>query len=120
LELIKEKLILSAHDCSEGGLAIALAECCLAGRIGADVTLTDGIRPSSILFGESQSRIIVTTPKEELDNVLNRLNQKQVPYKVLGTVGDAELNIVGTGWKVRLDLKTMEEKYRGAIPCYMS
>lgn len=120
LALIKEGLVSSAHDCSEGGLAVALAECCIAGNKGAEVTLKDDLRASSVLFAESQSRIIISTPKEELDTVLNRLNEAQVPYKVLGSVGGEELSINGTGWKVRLDLDVMAEQYRRAIPCIMN
>ncbi|MFY9174537.1 MAG: phosphoribosylformylglycinamidine synthase subunit PurL [Peptococcia bacterium] len=120
LALIKEGLVASAHDCSEGGLAVALAESCIAGHIGADVILQDDLRASSALFAESQSRIIISTPKDKYDTVLSRLKESKVPYKVLGSVGGQELSIAGSGWKVRLDLELMEEKYRGAIPCIMS
>jgi len=120
LDLIREGLVTAAHDCSEGGLAVALAECSIEGGIGAEVILTDSLRASSLLFGESQSRIIITTPKDRVDTVLNRLNQVKVPYKVLGNVGGPELNITGSGWKVRLEVEAMEEKYRGAIPCIMN
>jgi len=120
LQLIKEGLVASAHDCAEGGLAIALAECCFAGGMGAEVTLTDSMRASSILFSESQSRIIISTPKAKLDIVLNKLNEGQIPYKVLGNAGGEELSMAGSGWKVRLGLDTLEEKYRRAIPCIMN
>ncbi len=118
-ELIKMGLAVSAHDCAEGGLAVALAECCLAGKIGAEVALTENLRPSSILFGEAQSRIIVTIRKQKLDLVLQQLKNMQVPYKVLGNVGGEALGIAGVGWKVNLGLKEMTEKYRGAIACLM-
>jgi len=120
LQLIEEGLVRSAHDCAEGGLAVALAECCLAGNLGAEISLTDSMRASSLLFSESQSRIIISTPKDKLDVVLKRLNENQVPYKVLGNVGGDELSITGSGWKVRLSLESMEEKYRRAIPCIMN
>lgn len=120
LELIKEGLVSTAHDCAEGGLAVALAESCIAGKIGADINLTDGIRGSSLLFGESQSRIIITVPKEKIDVALQSIIKLQVPYKVLGHVGGKALQIVGSGWKLRLDTAEMEEKYREAIPCIMN
>ena len=119
LELIKMGLVVSAHDCSEGGLAVALAECCIQGKIGADVALTENIRPSSILFGESQSRIIISINKSKIDSVLQQLKKFQVPYKVLGSVGGDSLNIAGSGWKVNVDVAEMEEKYREAIACLM-
>jgi len=117
LELIQSGLAVSAHDCAEGGLAVALAECCLAGRIGAEIALMDNLRPSSILFGETQSRIIISISKEKLDLVLQKLNGWQVPFKVLGNVGGDVLSITGSGWKVNLGLQEIEEKYRGAIEC---
>jgi phosphoribosylformylglycinamidine synthase II len=120
LELIQKGLLASAHDCSEGGLAVALAECCLAGQIGAEVALTESLRPSSILFGESQSRILITIQKQKLDALLQHLQNAQVPYKILGSVGGTILSIAGSGWKVRLELEEIREKYRGAIPCLMN
>jgi len=119
LELIKKGLVVSAHDCSEGGLAVALAECCMQGKIGADVALTESIRPSSILFGESQSRIVISINKSKIDSVLQQLKKLQVPYKVLGSVGGDSLNIAGSGWKVNVEVAEMEEKYREAIACLM-
>jgi len=119
LELIKKGLALSAHDCSEGGLAVALAECCIAGKIGAEVALTDNIRPSSILFGETQSRIVISINKSKIDLVLQELKKLQVPYKVLGSVGGNTLNIAGSGWKVNVELAEMVEKYQEAIACLM-
>lgn len=120
LDLIRKGLVNSAHDCSEGGLAVALAESCIAGKVGAEVTLTDGLRASSLLFGESQSRIIISTPKDTIDKVLSVLNQSQTPFRVLGNVSGDELSIAGSGWKIRIELNAMEEKYRRAIPCIMN
>lgn len=120
LALIKEGLVSSAHDCAEGGLAIALAESCIAGNKGTDIILQDEMKASTALFAESQSRIIISTPKELYDTVLSRLKEEKVPYKTLGSVGGEELSIAGSGWKVRLDLEAMKEKYRRAIPCIMN
>lgn len=120
LKLIKKGLVNSAHDCSEGGLAIALAECCIAGKVGAEITLTEAIRASSLLFGETQSRIIISISKDKVDEVLSILSEGQVPFKVLGKVCGEELSIAGSGWKIRAELSAMEEKYRGAIACIMN
>ncbi len=56
---IRGGLVKSAHDCSEGGIAVALAESCIAGGLGADVHLHDDLHPVASLFGETQSRIVV-------------------------------------------------------------
>ncbi|MEK7775121.1 MAG: phosphoribosylformylglycinamidine synthase subunit PurL, partial [Candidatus Zixiibacteriota bacterium] len=63
LSLIRQGFIKSAHDSSEGGIAIALAECCIAnqrGQIGARITFGDVMRADALLFGETQSRVIVS------------------------------------------------------------
>jgi len=62
LEMIADKLVQSAHDCSEGGLAVAIAESCISGSktIGADIRFSSKIRLDALLFGETQSRIVVS------------------------------------------------------------
>ena len=64
IQLIRERFVQSAHDCSDGGLAVALTECCISGsdeRLGAVVQLSlDGLRRDALLFGESQSRILLS------------------------------------------------------------
>ncbi|THJ20777.1 MAG: phosphoribosylformylglycinamidine synthase subunit PurL [Nitrospira sp. CG24D] len=97
LQLIHSGLIQSAHDCSDGGLAVALAECCMSGpgqMRGAVVRLTPGRqRIDSILFGESQSRIIVSAKPAQRQAVLDQAQQMDVPVTVVGAVGGASLVI---------------------------
>ncbi|MDM7999062.1 MAG: phosphoribosylformylglycinamidine synthase subunit PurL, partial [Dehalococcoidia bacterium] len=69
LEIIGQRLAASAHDCSDGGLAVALAECCIMGGHGAAVTLRDKMRTDALLFGESQSRVIISTAPRNQDKV---------------------------------------------------
>ncbi|KAJ1683916.1 hypothetical protein LUZ63_020869 [Rhynchospora breviuscula] len=70
LAAIRRQLIKSAHDCSDGGLAVTLAESCIAGEIGASIELAPEVeavantRLDSVLFGESQSRIVVSVSRE--------------------------------------------------------
>jgi phosphoribosylformylglycinamidine synthase II len=99
--LIREGLVKSAHDCSEGGLAIALAECCFnpSGLLGADVDL-DGVErartPAStpqILFNESQSRIVISTAPANVENTISTLRKCGVPFQKLGKIGGDELRI---------------------------
>jgi phosphoribosylformylglycinamidine synthase len=120
LELIRAGLIRSAQDCAEGGLAVALAECCVAGKMGVEVTLSDPMRPSSFLFGETQSRIIISTKKEQAELVLHYLAKAQVPYQVVGVVGGGKLRITGNEYHLILSLLELEEKYRRHIECLMS
>jgi len=106
-ELICEGLVKSAHDCSEGGLAVALAECCFnpSGRLGADVNLENcggsragcaGDTPAStegILFNESQSRIVISVAAKDAEKTMSMLHARDVPFQQLGKVGGDELRI---------------------------
>ncbi len=97
LQLIRTGLIQSAHDCSDGGLAVALAECCMSGpdqARGAVVRLNPGRqRIDSMLFGESQSRIVVSAKPVQRQAVLAQAQQLGVPAAVVGAVGGAALVI---------------------------
>jgi phosphoribosylformylglycinamidine synthase len=88
LEMIKKDLISSAHDCSEGGLAVALAECCVSQKeaiLGADIdNLPSKIRPDALLFGESQSRIIVSAPAESLSQIRQIAKKYEIPLRLIG------------------------------------
>jgi phosphoribosylformylglycinamidine synthase len=95
-DLIRESLIKSAHDCSEGGLAVALAECCLNPEklFGAKIALNaDDASATTVLFNESQSRIVISVAPENLDNTILMLRERDVPFQQLGEVVDNELRI---------------------------
>jgi len=97
LQLIRSGLIQSAHDCSDGGLAVALAECCMSGpdqARGAVVRLTPGRqRKDSMLFGESQSRIVVSAKPAQRQAILDQAQRMGAPATVVGAVGGASLVI---------------------------
>jgi len=98
-EGIKRGLIKSAHDCSEGGLAVCLAECCMSGEIGAMIELTPemGVRIderfSALLFGESASRIVVTVAESDVSSLWAIAKEFDCPIFVLGKVGGSRLEI---------------------------
>ena len=95
-DLIREGLVRSAHDCSEGGLAVALAESCFNPErlCGAEIALNAGDTPATTaLFNEAQSRILISIAPENLDNALARLREREVPFQQLGKVGGYELQI---------------------------
>lgn len=95
-EAILEGRIASAHDCSEGGLAVALAECCIQGRKGAKVVLPPGTRgelPSVLLFGERASRILISVPKDQEVILEQKAKAKKVPLHRLGVVEGKHLQI---------------------------
>lgn len=95
-DLIREGLIKSAHDCSEGGLAVALAESCFNPEklFGAKVDLKAGDTPAATaLFNESQSRIIISVAPENLDKAESILRERAVPFQQLGKVEGDQLRI---------------------------
>jgi phosphoribosylformylglycinamidine synthase len=88
-------IILSAHDCSEGGAAVALLECCCAGGVGAGLEVDTALAPLSWLFSESQSRFVVTLREEDLEALSVLAEARHVPLHVLGRTGGNRLAIGG-------------------------
>ncbi|HEY8541930.1 MAG TPA: phosphoribosylformylglycinamidine synthase subunit PurL [Pseudothermotoga sp.] len=86
LRLIREKIINSAHDLSEGGLAIALAESCILGNLGVSCELKTNKRPDFVLFGEDQSRILISVSKEKISSFWEIVQQEDLPVTVIGEV----------------------------------
>jgi phosphoribosylformylglycinamidine (FGAM) synthase-like enzyme len=95
LELARERLLSSAHDVSDGGLGVCLAECCIAGRIGCSVELPAVDAPDTLaaLFHEEPSRVIVSFPPEQRSKVQERCDNLGVPFVLLGFVGGDTLEI---------------------------
>jgi phosphoribosylformylglycinamidine synthase len=125
LDAIQGGLVSSAHDCSDGGLAVALAECCMMdrnGQFGASIDLTEwsDIPTRALLFGEAQGRIVVST--DRADRVLEIAKKYGVPARVIGTVGAANgsLDVVMSGGKLSAPIATLDEAYHEAIPRIMS
>jgi phosphoribosylformylglycinamidine synthase len=88
LEMIRQDLISSAHDCSDGGLAVCLAECCVSQKLamlGAEIhNLPTGIRTDALLFAETQSRIIISAPDKYLARIKKIAGEYNVPLSVIG------------------------------------
>ncbi len=100
LRLIDECLIRSAHDCSDGGIAVAIAESCFSslGRraIGAKINIAgNDLSPEALLFGETPSRIVVSFAPEKVDSVNAAVGD--CPFEVIGTTGGENLFIYVDG-----------------------
>lgn len=124
LESIKAGIISSAHDCSDGGLAVALAECAMGNEsklTGFEVNLTQwsNIPNRTLLFGESHGRVIVSTGSPE--KVLEIAKQFGVPASVIGSVKSAEegVTITTSSGTIKSDVKTLADSYHKAIPTIM-
>ncbi len=112
-ELIKKKLIKSAHDISEGGLFVTLAESGFNRMLGFDITLAnDSIRKDAFLFGEAQGRVIVTIDKEKIETFESFLS---IPFQKLGNVTGGNIYIDGEDWG---DINEWSKKYNNAIGNY--
>jgi phosphoribosylformylglycinamidine synthase II len=132
-DLIRAGLVRSAHDCSEGGLAVALAECCFNPEkpLGADVDLGGvvaavpaasskhlaGDTPATTLFNESQSRIIISVTSANLERTMSILREHDVPHQRLGKVGGDQLRIQLTGEKFSWPIADLHDDWWNAIRC---
>ena len=97
LAAIREGRVLSAHDCSDGGLATNLAESAIAGKVGAKISVDTDLRADHFLFSESTSRVVVTVKDEDFDAFSKWMDERGVPVTSLGTVGGAGLSIEVNG-----------------------
>ncbi|HKX61910.1 MAG TPA: phosphoribosylformylglycinamidine synthase subunit PurL [Verrucomicrobiae bacterium] len=103
LGLIQSGLVCSAHDCSEGGLAVALAECCISQQVaretprllGARIDLSQfkDVRLDALLFGETQNRIVLSCKASDTVKIIERAKLLGVPAERIGTVGGDRLEI---------------------------
>jgi phosphoribosylformylglycinamidine synthase len=124
LEAIRSGHVRSAHDCSEGGLALAIAECAIGDRtrmVGAEIDLQPyaHLPVRALLFGEAQGRIVVSTP--EPARVLEIAERHGVPAARIGTVRvDSErLTFVLGDRTVHASLRRLGEAYHNTIPAIM-
>ncbi len=120
---IRQGWVLSAHDCAEGGLAIALAESCISGKKGADIYLgSDLSRPwQEILFGEGGARIIVSVASPQAASWETFLQkQLQENWLQIGQVGNPLANLrVFTGdddTLINVSMKDMSDRWCNALP----
>jgi phosphoribosylformylglycinamidine synthase len=91
--LAMHRKLSSAHDVSDGGLAVALAECAMRSGLGAEIALDATLRPSALLFGESTGRALVTFPASAKSAVEASAEQIGVPMAEIGSVGGERLAI---------------------------
>ena len=119
-DLIRQGLVRSAHDCSEGGLAVNLAESCLGGNLGAKTEIP-GPRADIALFNESQSRIVITITPENAAKAEDFLKSKNISHSRLGTVvADQTLTIQTTGKPYAWPLEKLRTPFEKTIPSLMS
>jgi phosphoribosylformylglycinamidine synthase len=125
LECIAEGVVESAHDCSEGGLAVALAECAMMSRdrqFGASIDLTgfSSVPMRALLFGEAQARFVVSTGSPA--RILEVAARGSIAASVIGTVGPANgvFEVSTSGGRMSLRTAELAEAYHEAIPRIMA
>jgi phosphoribosylformylglycinamidine synthase len=124
LSMSGARLLRSAHDCSEGGLACALAEAALGNGeapVGVRVRLADELRPVGALFGEAQGRVVVSCAPEATERVLRIARRHELPARKVGTVRAAAegFEIELPGARISASLSDLASAYFGAIPAIM-
>ncbi len=114
--LIKEKIIASAHDVSEGGLFVTLMESAMTGNLGFEIDTDSNFRKDAYLFGESQSRIVVTVSAAQEEQLVNHLNARNVSFSILGEVKDPDtLKIDGDSYGQLADWRNVFNNTLGQI-----
>ena len=111
-EMVTSNVVTSAHDISEGGLAVALSEMAIAGKIGCRVAIEHDFDLRSTLFGESQGRAIVTVSPEHYDKVVDIATKHGVSLANIGTVGG---DVIAINENCELDLVEATDLFMNAL-----
>src|SRR6266478_6662020 len=120
LRAAENGLLRSAHDCSDGGLAVALAECCFSSlnheACGADIDITGEYDVATRLFSESPSRIVISCDQAVLGDIEVIVAAASCPMTLIGNVGSDHLRIESDGEEVvELDIDELESAWRSSI-----
>lgn len=119
-ELAKNSIMESAHDCSEGGLGVCLAECSILGDTGAEVFLNSpdfmALRPDALLFGESATRVVVTAKREKGPYLIEFAKSFDINCYHIGETGGKRLRIRhGTRVLIDFPVSDLSRKYKNAL-----
>jgi len=112
-------LLASAHDCSDGGLCVALAESCIASDLGISADLTaGGVRLDRVLFAEGGSRIVVSVKVDQLDQWQAMVDAQQLPVVRIGVVTDQPRLVVRVDQTSCLDMEVerCRQAHSNALP----
>ena len=115
--LIKEDLIISAHDVSDGGLFITLLESSMANNLGFSINSTDNIRKDAFLFGESPSRVVVSIDNGNKQAFEDLLSKRKTSFHLLGTVTEGDLLVDG---ELFGDVSAYKQKFDSSLTKKMS
>jgi phosphoribosylformylglycinamidine synthase subunit PurL len=121
LQIIQAGLVESAHDCSDGGLSVAIAECAFSSyrkpAVGCTVNLEGELSEAALLFAETPSRIVLSAPDANVEGILEIAGQHQVAAAVIGRTGGERLQLkVNSETIVDRTVAEVEAAWRGVLP----
>jgi len=116
LDSIKQQIPKSAHDCSKGGLAVAVAELCMTNQIGCKVSLNtvpgEKLTDDRILFSESHSRYLLTIDEKNIKKLENILKKNKVTFQIIGKFGGKKIHFAnGTKSIITLDVDKTQKTW---------
>ena len=122
IEAISKGLIKSAHDISEGGMVVCLFESSFNKCLGFEVSLESRIRPDLLIFGEEQSRVIVTVSEGLKKEFEEFLSLSKVPFKMLGSVNASGKGVIRCNGKkvIELEIERVKEVYSSSLQKLLS
>lgn len=110
--VISNKLVQSVHDCADGGLFIALLESGMVNNLGFDINTDSEFRKDAYLFGEAQSRVVVSVSADKQDEFVEMMSASGTDFTLLGNVTAGELSIDGDSFGT---ITKAKEKYDTAL-----
>jgi phosphoribosylformylglycinamidine synthase len=116
-QLIRSRQVDTVHDCSDGGLAVAVAEMAMAGGIGAEIGAPEGIPLHAFLFGEDQGRYVLAVDPDHAPDILYEAQALGIPAAVLGVTGGDSLILPGDE---AISLAELKAAHEGWLPTFMS
>jgi phosphoribosylformylglycinamidine synthase len=116
--LIREKKVAAVHDCSDGGLLVAVAEMALKGEKGVALWPYEGKVPAhAAWFGEDQGRYVVEAAPNRAEEIIERAKLLGLPARIIGKVGGDALSLKG---EPPLALEQLRKTHEGWLPAYMA
>ncbi len=112
---IRERIVQSAHDCADGGLFITLLESSMVNGLGVDISSDETVRKDAFLFGEAQSRVIVSVKKADEDKFIDLMMASQAEFEYLGDVKGKEMIIDGESFGKVSEAKTIFDNALGEL-----
>src|SRR5471030_1099626 len=114
-QLIKHKVIQSAHDVADGGLYVTLVESALPNKLGFDIETDSAIRKDAFLFGEGQGRVVVSITPDDQERFIEMMATSEVEFSLLGSVSNGYLHVDEESFGHITDIKLVYDNVLDSI-----